>query len=385
MKELELYVHIPFCVQKCAYCDFLSASAEPSKRQDYVDALIREIRGYRQAYAAYHVRTIFVGGGTPSVLTPEQIRAVFCALRESFCVDQEAEVTLEVNPGTGTREKIQAWKEAGINRLSIGLQSVRDTELRMLGRIHTYRQFLEIWDEVRSAGFRNVNVDLISGIPGQTIKSWGQTLETVTNLQPEHLSAYSLMLEKGTPFHEKYGEGKQIPEGEPTLPDEETDRLIYEETERILRAYGYTRYEISNYAKEGYQCRHNVGYWKRKDYLGIGLGASSLIGNRRFCHVSDLREYQKRVKNRRDLCEETTLLSVKDEMEEFMFLGLRMTEGIKKPDFYRAFGRTIEQIYGEVLARMERYGLLEIGDREVRLTDRGRDISNAVFAEFLLE
>lgn len=380
VKELELYIHIPFCVQKCAYCDFLSAPADENTRQKYVDALKQEIQGYKKIYQNYNVTTVFLGGGTPSILNPVQIEEIFSALHDSFQITEGAEITIEVNPGTVTEEKLQAWKGAGINRISIGLQSTEDRELRMLGRIHDHQQFLDTWGLVRRAGMENVNVDLISAVPGQTLESWQRTLRKTAELGPEHLSVYSLIIEEGTPFYDRYGKAP-----EPSLPDEETERLMYEETEKILKEYGYARYEISNYAKPGYECRHNAGYWKRTEYLGIGLGASSLIRKRRFRHISDLQRYLSLAGNVQHICEEEEILSIQDEMEEFMFLGLRMTCGVRKSDFFRMFSIQMDEIYAEPLKKMEDNGLLEINGDIVRLTKRGIDISNYVFEHFLLE
>lgn len=385
VKELELYVHIPFCVQKCAYCDFLSVPADESLRQEYVDVLIQEIKGYKEMYRDYRVSTVFIGGGTPSILHPHQASMIFEALRDSFQIHSDAEITFEANPGTVTEEKLTAWKEAGVNRLSIGLQSVKDEELQMLGRIHDHQQFLDTWKLVRQAGMKNVNIDLISAIPGQTLESWRETLRKTAELSPEHLSVYSLIIEEGTPFYEKYGETACAENSSASLlPDEETERLMYEETETILREYGYARYEISNYAKPGYECRHNIGYWQRKEYLGIGLGASSLIKKTRFRHISDLRRYLTVSKDVRNICEEEEMLTVGDEMEEFMFLGLRMMCGVKKSEFFRLFGVSIEDIYKKPLSKMKENGLLEMKGDQICLTKRGIDISNYVFEQFLL-
>lgn len=419
MNELELYVHIPFCVRKCAYCDFLSFPSSEDLRQKYVDALIREIRSCKNTYQGYRVPTVFIGGGTPSILSPVQIQAIFSAIRKTFRVDTHAEITMEANPGTVTEEKLLAWKGAGVNRISIGLQSVRDEELRMLGRIHDYRQFLDTWKLVRQAGMENVNIDLISAIPGQTPESWRETLRKTAELAPEHLSVYSLIIEEGTPFYERYSNGPRDLRSEdrgrgtkkdasqdgrdgaqgpadpagafgsddqqyPPLPDEETERLMYEETENILAEYGYARYEISNYAKPGCACRHNIGYWQRKAYLGIGLGSSSLIGKTRFCHTSDLETYLACAGDPGKICEEEQFLSEKEEMEEFMFLGLRMMCGVRKSEFLRLFGVPVDTVYRESLKKLQEYGLLEIGKDTIRLTKRGIDISNYVFEQFLL-
>lgn len=419
MNELELYVHIPFCVRKCAYCDFLSFPSNEDLHQKYVDALIREIRSCKNTYQGYRVPTVFIGGGTPSILSPVQIQAIFSAIRKTFRVDTHAEITMEANPGTVTEEKLLAWKGAGVNRLSIGLQSVRDEELRMLGRIHDHRQFLDTWKLVRQAGIENVNIDLISAIPGQTPESWRETLRKTAELAPEHLSVYSLIIEEGTPFYERYSNGPRDLRSEdreretkkdasqdgrdgaqgsadpagafgsddqqyPPLPDEETERLMYEETENILAEYGYARYEISNYAKPGCACRHNIGYWQRKAYLGIGLGSSSLIGKTRFCHTSDLETYLACAGDPGKICEEEQFLSENEEMEEFMFLGLRMMCGVRKSEFLRLFGVPVDTVYGEPLKKLQGHGLLEIGKDTIRLTKRGIDISNYVFEQFLL-
>lgn len=392
-KELELYLHIPFCVRKCAYCDFLSGPSDGQLRQRYVDALIKEIKGYKDRFHdACRITSIFIGGGTPSLLSEDQTGDIFHALHQTFCIEETAEITIEANPGTVTARKLAVWKAAGINRLSIGLQSVNDAELKMLGRIHTYQEFLETYRAARKQGFDNINIDLISAIPGQTAESWKHTLLTAAGLEPEHISAYSLIIEEGTPFYEYYGghaeetvqsvsdpAGKQMP----GLPDEDTERVIYELTARLLSEYGYQRYEISNYAKDGRACRHNLGYWERKEYLGIGLGASSLIGHQRYHHISDLETYIDKVLRNEDIKEDTEELSLSDEMEEFMFLGLRETAGVSVQKFREAFGKNMFDVYGKQLEKLKNEGLIEMKADMVRLTERGIDVSNAVFVEFL--
>ena len=387
MKEMELYIHVPFCIKKCAYCDFLSAPAGEEERQRYVETMIKEIQGYRKKYQEYCVTTIFVGGGTPSVLSGEQIKEVFNALRASFVIDTQAEITIEVNPGTVTEEKVEAWMQAGVNRISIGLQSVNDEELQMLGRMHTYKDFLNTYHLLRDKGFNNLNIDLISAIPGQTLESWKKTLSTVAELEPEHISAYSLIVEEGTPFYSIYGEGGadgNLESMVQPLPDEETERFIYEETETILQKYGYDRYEISNYAKPGYACRHNEGYWRRVNYLGVGLGASSLIENQRFRNFSTYDAYMDAIQNQKLFHEEVESLSVTDEMEEFIFLGLRMMSGISREEFQKKFGKKIETVYEKQIQQLKKDGLIEFVENRIRLTKRGIDISNYVFEQFLL-
>lgn len=387
-KELELYVHIPFCVRKCAYCDFLSAPADTQERTLYIDALTEEIRARKNDFNAYRVSTIFLGGGTPSILEGDDSARIFRALQENFDISDDAEITMEVNPGTVTEEKAASWRKSGVNRLSIGLQSADDRELKMLGRIHTYREFLDTWKIVREAGFENVNVDLISATPGQNLRSWSETLRKAADLGPEHISAYSLIVEEGTPFYERYGDGSGEDEDKgnhlPPLPDEDTEREIYKATEKILAEYGYHRYEISNYSKTGYECRHNLGYWERKEYLGLGLGASSLISECRFHNTADMGKYLRLYENAgTDICEDIEHLSVEDQMEEFMFLGLRKTVGISVDDFRKAFGKEIREVYGEQMRKLEEQRLIEYSGNRVRLTERGTDISNYVFSEFM--
>ena len=314
-KELELYLHIPFCVSKCKYCDFLSAPSGEEQRQIYVERLCRRIRYWSDVIHnyGYEIVSIFVGGGTPSILTEAQITQVFEAVYESFPIREDAEITLEMNPGTDVKDKLPVYRKLGINRLSMGLQSADNKELKCLGRIHTYEDFRQVYQWAREAGFTNVNVDLMSAIPGQTLESYVDTLRKVADLEPEHISAYSLIIEEGTPFCERYGEGRHAEE----LPDEDTERQMYVRTREILEDYGYHRYEISNYAKDGYECRHNLGYWDRKEYLGLGAGASSLMDHIRWKEPDHIGPSTGLVLEER---EDFTRLSRKDEMEEFMFL-----------------------------------------------------------------
>ena len=410
MKELELYLHIPFCERKCAYCDFLSAPADLPVRISYIKKLQEEIAYYGAQYGEYQVSSIFFGGGTPTILEGYQLAAILETVKEHFNITTDAEITVECNPGTLTAGKAEKLVQAGFNRLSMGLQSADDRELQLLGRIHNFAQFLESYDLARKAGFRNINVDLMSALPGQTLKSWQDTLQKVTALRPEHISAYSLIIEEGTPFYERFAEDERIREegGHPRLlPEEDVERQMYELTETFLHTKGYERYEISNYAKPGYECRHNCGYWTRKDYLGLGLGASSLVEHQRFQNTSELKTYleqeyspqcegqHERIAETIQLQEETGLtqtghhihietLDKKSEMEEFMFLGLRLMAGISRQQFEKKFQVTLNSVYGEVVRKLKGEQLIEEVAGYVRLTEHGIDVSNYVLAEFLL-
>ena len=378
-KELELYLHIPFCVSKCKYCDFLSAPSGEEQRQIYVERLCRRIRYWSDVIHnyGYEIVSIFVGGGTPSILTEAQITQVFEAVHESFPIRGDAEITLEMNPGTDVKDKLPVYRELGINRLSMGLQSADNEELKCLGRIHTYEDFRQVYQWAREAGFTNINVDLMSAIPGQTLESYEDTLRKVADLEPEHISAYSLIIEEGTPFYERYGEGRHAEE----LPDEDIERQMYVRTGEILEDYGYHRYEISNYAKDGYECRHNLGYWDRKEYLGLGAGASSLMDHIRWKEPDHIGPSTGLVLEER---EDFTRLRRKDEMEEFMFLGLRKINGVSEQDFYKSFKVSMDEVYKDNIENLIKEGLLVREKDRIRLTDRGLDLSNYAMSQFLL-
>lgn len=379
-KELELYIHIPFCVKKCSYCDFLSAPATEQTKEAYMAALFAEIVGRAKDYKERIVTSIFIGGGTPSLLSGDSIRQLMEHIREGFTLAPDAEITMEVNPGTVTTEKLTAFYAAGINRLSIGMQSAQEQELKILGRIHDFDGFCQVYREAVEAGFTNINVDVMSGLPGQTLASYKDTLEKVLRLEPmpQHISAYSLIVEEGTPF------AAMADRGELPLPEEDTERAMYEETIEVLAGYGFHRYEISNYALDGYECRHNVGYWIRRDYLGFGIGAASLIGNVRFQNGRDLNAYLAHPLACR---EEQQSLTTQEQMEETMFLGLRLIRGVSYPEFARCYGQTLEEVYGEVISRNVADGLLTVREdetgRRLMLTGRGLDVSNYVMAQFL--
>lgn len=371
---LELYVHIPFCVRKCQYCDFLSGPSDEETKDRYIEALLKEIRAAEHT-EDYEIVSVFIGGGTPSALKAEAIASIMRTLQEQFFFCEDAEVTIEANPGTVDLEKLTIYRNVGINRLSLGLQSTDAEELKLLGRIHSYEEFLKSYEWAREAGFSNINIDLMFAIPGQTGEAWRQHLYQVAELNPEHISAYSLIIEEGTPFAEQNLD----------LPDEDTEYQMYEDTAEILERYGYRQYEISNYAKQGYMCRHNAGYWQRREYLGFGLGASSLYGGMRFSNTHQMQEYLKESRNSDQIRKDVTVLSRNERIEEFMFLGLRMTEGISEKKFEENFDVRLMDVYGDILQKYEETGFMEHIETKWRLTRKGIHVSNHILADFLLD
>ena len=373
---MELYLHMPFCVRKCAYCDFLSFPTDQETQNLYTRRLREDIDAMGKKYGDIPVDTIFIGGGTPSVPDSALIVGIMEHVRKAFHVAEGAEISMEANPGTVTREKLTDYRRAGINRLSFGLQSANDRELKLLGRIHTWAEFLESFHLARECGFTNINIDLMSALPGQTRESWKDTLKRVTDLNPEHISAYSLIIEDGTPFGEKYGSE----EGRKLLPDEDSEREMYHETKRFLRDCGYERSEISNYAKPGRACRHNIGYWTGLPYLGLGLGASSYMDGCRFAVNSDMKQY---LEEKPGMFTDVEKLTKKDMEEEFFYVGLRMTAGVSLPEFERRFGVSAKDVYPGLMEMfVEEKAAVFQGDRFV-LTDYGLDVSNYIMAQFL--
>ena len=377
-KDLGLYIHIPFCVKKCAYCDFLSWSGDKEQRVDYVRALEQEILSYKNFAEDYQVTTLYFGGGTPSVLEGELLERIMEAIRRTFQIEEKAEVTLEMNPGTALKEKLELYKKLGINRLSMGIQSVKNENLKLLGRIHTYEDFLESYCMAREAGFDNLSGDLISSLPGQTLAEWKEELKILMETPLEHVSVYQLIIEEGTEFYKKYGECEEL------LPDEETSREIYLWTGKYLKSRGFEQYEISNYAREGKQSAHNLRYWERKDYLGLGLGGASMIRNMRMSNTRDWDKYMAYCRDPGKIREEVEVLEESGQMEEFMFLGLRMVQGVSELDFAAMFGVKLTSVYGPVLERLKKDGLVEQEGTRIALTEWGMDVSNFVLSEFLL-
>lgn len=386
MRDLSIYIHIPFCVKKCLYCDFLSRPACGGEMESYVNLLLREIKEQSVFYGDHRVVSIFLGGGTPSLLPARDTGRILEQVRDGFSVAEDAETTIECNPGTVTAEKLADYITHGINRLSIGLQSTDDEELARIGRIHDYGSFLETYSLARAAGFDNINIDLMAGLPGQCMASYRRTLERVVALSPEHISAYSLILEEGTTLY--------VNQNAYRFPDEDEDREMYELTGTVLGEAGFHRYEISNYAREGRECRHNKVYWRRGDYVGFGLGASSMVGNVRWKNPDAQADYAACVKEeiqsgpfakilrQTGRCE-VQPLTLQEQMEEFMFLGLRLTEGVDLGEFRQYFAKSADEIYGKQIGMFEKQGLMERAGERLRLTPRGIDVSNAVFAAFL--
>lgn len=383
-----MYLHFPFCERKCRYCDFLSGPASAEARDNYIGLLIREIR-LRAEEVPGEVDTVFIGGGTPSLMTPGQMDKLMEALYGYFHILLDAEISMEVNPGTADSGKLRAYRGSGINRLSMGVQSLDNAELRLLGRIHDADQAREIYYAAREAGFSNINLDLMSALPGQKPAVWERNLREAVSLGPEHISAYSLIIEEGTPFAALYDAGQLA-----DLPSEEEDREMYRFTKQFLGENGYEQYEISNYARKGFECRHNCGYWTGHEYLGLGLGASSYLGGERFRNPDLMDEYRKAVDSGRPEAfrREREILSLQDRMEEFMFLGLRMTAGVSEEEFRRRFGEPVEARFGDVIRGHLKQGVLqrtaaECGGRtghRLALTEYGLDVANYVMSDYIL-
>lgn len=383
-EQLGIYIHIPFCACKCNYCDFLSCKSDYKTMERYVDALINEMRIESEYVNNKPIRTIFIGGGTPSILPVELIEKILKSINEFYNVENMLEFTIECNPGTLTLKKLNVYKKYGINRLSIGLQSANDKELKMLGRIHTFEKFLASYNLARECGFDNINIDIMSALPYQTLESYEDTLNKVLSLSPEHISAYSLIVEEGTNMEKMVKNAK-----ENILPDEKTEREMYYNTKKILNEKGYFRYEISNYAKNAKECLHNLSYWERIPYVGLGLGASSYIDGKRYSNVSEFEEYFSALENAKNYSDLTSLhvdeveLSKNDKMEEFMFLGLRKMCGVSKKAFLLEFGEDIEKVYGDTLQKHKKEGLIDIEEDIIKLTELGIDVSNYVLSDYI--
>lgn len=383
-KSLGLYIHVPFCIRKCNYCDFLSfGGVEEEQQNEYFRALAKEIKLKAESYSNnYYVDSVFIGGGTPSLVNGERIAEIMAVIKESFSIDENAEISIESNPKTLTKSKLKTYLDAGVNRLSIGAQSFDDALLAYMGRVHTKADFLKNYDLARECGFRNINIDLMFAIPGQTGEIWADTMERALSLKPEHISFYSLQLEEGTPFYSMFREGSL------EQTDDELDRAMYHGAVRMLKDRGYLHYEISNAALEGYECRHNLKYWSMEDYLGLGLGAHSYMNGIRTSNITDLRVYNLAGEAHSNDSEPAFTVwrheNTKEEnISEYLFTGMRKVKGIKLSDFRAKFGVGLESIYGDVLEKYRNQGLIETADGYLRFTEKGIDISNRVLAEFV--
>ena len=371
-QEISLYIHIPFCVRKCLYCDFPSFSGMDGIFEDYVRRLCREMGEAAPSFYGVGVKSVFFGGGTPSILPPALMGRIMDKIMSAYDVNSDAEISMEANPGTLDAAKLREYKSMYFNRLSMGLQAWQDRLLERLGRIHRGGEFEDNFLQARDAGFKNINVDLMFSLPGQTLDDWQETLEKVMRLDPEHISAYSLIIEEGTPFFDMYEKG-QI-----TETDENTDRRMYYLAKEMLSDKGFRQYEISNFAKEGFECRHNITYWRTEEYRGFGLGAHSYVDGTRFHNSADMKEYMAGG-GRLDM----EKLTPEEMQEEFMFMGLRMNEGISKEEFLKRFKTDITSVYGQEISELISEGLLTENKGRISLTDRGIDVSNQVFEKFI--
>lgn len=371
-QEISLYIHIPFCVRKCLYCDFPSFSGMDGMFEDYVRRLCREMGEAAPSFQGIGVKSVFFGGGTPSILPPALMGRIMDKIMSAYDVNSDAEISMEANPGTLDAAKLREYKSMYFNRLSMGLQAWQDRLLERLGRIHRVGEFEDNFLQARDSGFKNINVDLMFSLPGQTMDDWQETLEKVIRLDPEHISAYSLIIEEETPFFDMYEKG-QI-----TETDENTDRRMYYLAKEMLSDKGFRQYEISNFAKDGFECRHNITYWRTEEYRGFGLGAHSYVDGTRFHNSADMKEYMAGG-GRLDM----EKLTPEEMQEEFMFMGLRMNEGISREEFLKRFKTDITSVYGQEISELISEGLLTENKGRISLTDRGIDVSNQVFEKFI--
>lgn len=374
MKELGIYIHIPFCKRKCAYCDFISFSGHQKLIEPYINSLIREIKNYKIDKENYVIKTIYFGGGTPSFIESKYIVDILNNIKNKFNVLENVEITIEANPGTVDEHKLKDYYNAGINRISFGLQSTRSELLKLVGRIHSYSSFLEAYNLARKIGFKNINIDLMIGLPVQILEDVQKDLERIIELKPEHISVYSLIVEEGTRIEEK------IKNKELYLPSEELERKMYWEVKRKLEEVGYIHYEISNYSKPGFESKHNMSCWNQEEYLGFGLAAHSYINNKRYSNTIDFDEYFDWPENSKIIHEKQTK---EDKQKEFMLLGLRKIEGIKISDFKNKFVENPIYLYRESLNKLTTQGLIEIDIDSIKLTDKGIDLANLVWEEFI--
>ena len=377
MDKISLYIHIPFCAQKCLYCDFPSFARKDHLRKAYIEALNKEIISLREKHNNLEINTIFIGGGTPSVLEADELE---CLLKEvaKLNMAKYIEYSMECNPGNLTEEKLEVMKKYGVNRISMGLQAKQDNLLKGLGRIHNYKTFKENFLLAKKVGFNNINVDLMFGLPNQRLNEWEETLREIISLEPAHISAYSLIIEEGTAFYNLYENDKL------KLPTEEEERKMYHLAKEILEENGFNQYEISNYAKEGKECRHNLAYWNMDNWIGVGSASASYIDGKRIKNISSVEKYINSINEKGEAVEEIINNSKNDNMEEFMFMGLRKINGIDENEFKNRFSMNINDVYGEILNKYIGEGLLIRESGRIFLSEKGIEISNIIMADFLL-
>lgn len=379
MKPLSIYIHIPFCKAKCFYCDFTSYTSKESIYNLYVEALLTEIKSEAKNYINYEVQTIFIGGGTPTVLPSCCIVKIMNELKSNYNISINTEITIESNPGTIDYKNLLILKNSGINRISIGLQAWQNRLLKEIGRIHTQQEFVDGFNCARDVGFNNINIDLIFALPKQSIDDWKETLENIILLKPEHISAYSLIIESGTIFGDMYSQNKL------QLISENIDRQMYYIAKNFLKDNGYTHYEISNFSQKNFESKHNIIYWQQKEYIGFGLGAHSYINSERFHNTYDIDKYMKFSYIRKNITEDIEKNDILDMYAEYMFLGLRFIKGISKENFRLKFGEDIYNIYGKQLNECKTLGLMKENMNFLWLTDKGIDVSNIIFEKFLIK
>lgn len=376
-----IYIHIPFCKRKCSYCDFISFSNKDTLIKNYLEALRKEIEEFD--FSKYNVTTIYLGGGTPSYIKEEYIKKILDLLKEKLVASktswEDLEITIEVNPGTVTKEKLEIYKEVGVNRLSIGLQSTNDSLLEQIGRIHKFEDFLDTYNLAKKIGFDNINVDLMIALPNQTIKDIKESLEKIVDLNPNHISVYSLIVEEGTVI------AKELEEGKINLPSDEEERRMYWYVKDFLELHGYKHYEISNFSKEGKESKHNLNCWNQEEYVGFGVAAHSYIDGIRFCNTSNLEEYIDNINNNNlDKNKEVEERQKKeDEEKEFMILGFRKIEGVDISKFKEKFGKNPIFLFRKELDKLVSEGLIKVDLNNIRLTNKGLDLANLVFEEFV--
>ena len=377
MDKISLYIHIPFCAQKCLYCDFPSFARKDHLRKAYIEALNKEIINLREKHNNLEINTIFIGGGTPSVLEADELE---CLLKEvaKLNMAKDIEYSMECNPGNLTEEKLEVMKKYGVNRISMGLQAKQDNLLKGLGRIHNYKTFKENFLLAKKVGFNNINVDLMFGLPNQRLNEWEETLREIISLEPAHISAYSLIIEEGTAFYNLYENDKL------KLPTEEEERKMYHLAKKILEENGFNQYEISNYAKEGKECRHNLAYWNMDNWIGVGSASASYMDGKRIKNISSVEEYINSINEKGEAIEEIINNSKNDNMEEFMFMGLRKINGIDENEFKNRFSMNINNVYGEIINKYIDEGLLIRESGRIFLSEKGIEISNIIMADFLL-